>query len=602
MPSPPPKALMDRAQSLLRTQDYVQAESVLRRALASSPHDWLVNLWLAETLFFLGKHEQALPFATLAARMQPQNAAPWSILAQCLMRQGKLDEALEPLRQATQLAPDDCLTWNSLGVCHMMREEMELALPPIEKALLLSPSEPLISTNYARILWYHCQSDRSLPILAKLHAAHPQDVDILSNLVAQTNYATSVSPGEKLAMARRLGDAIESPTILARPPMHRINDIGASRPLRIGLLSHDLRAHSCAHFVTPLLRFVNRGRATLHCFSTTTAPDGVSRHLAALADSWHDISGTPHEAAAKAIANERIDVLIELGGNTMGNGLDICPYRPAPLQITAIGYPGTLGMRSVTHRLVDGITDPPGESDQWFSERLVRIDGCFLCFDPQIDDSPLPAPRVSEDDDSRPIRFGSFNSPAKITRDTLEMWAQVLAKVKNSTLLLKGYALGGEFAPRFIKETIAGLGIDPARVECIGRISHVEHHLRAYDRIDIALDTWPYVGTTTTCEALLMGVPVVTLAGAEHVSRVGASLLTYAGLREFIATDRDAFVRIAAELALDRTRLRNYHSTLRDRLLMSRLCDGKLYASSWLDAIETVWRSRSSQSLQHTNS
>ena len=600
MASPPPKALMDRAQSLLRMQDYAQAEGVLRRALASAPQDWLVNHWLAETLFFIGKDEQALALAKISARLQPGNAASWSLIGQCLMRQTKLDEALDPLRKATQLAPEDCMTWNSLGVCHMMREEMELALDPIEKALSLSPHDPLISTNYARILWYHCQSDRSLPMLARLHATHPRDVDILSNLVAQTNYATGVSPEEKLAIAREFGQFIESPAILAKPPLHRITDLGASRALRIGLLSHDLRTHSCAHFVKPILRFADRSRATLHCFSTTKAPDQVSKHLAAIADSWHDISGKPHDAAAKAIADQRIDVLFELGGNTMGSGLDICPFRAAPLQATAIGYPGTLGMRTVTHRFVDAITDPPGDADRWFSERLVRIEGCFLCYDPQLDDRPLPAPRARSTDTTRPIRFGSFNSPSKITKETLAIWADVLSRVEGSTLLLKGYAMGGAVAPRFVKDTMASMGVDPARIECIARISNVDHHLRAYDRIDIALDTWPYVGTTTTCEALLMGVPVVTLAGREHVSRVGASLLTHLGTPELIASDRESFAHIAADLAHDRQRLSDYHATLRDRLLASPLCDGTTHASRWLDAVEAAWRSLSHQPEPHT--
>jgi predicted O-linked N-acetylglucosamine transferase (SPINDLY family) len=600
MPAPPPKALMDRAQSLLRQGDHAQAEGVLRRALASSPQDWLVNHWLAEALFFLGKHDQAVTFAKISARVAPNNPAGWSLLGQCLMRQGKLAEALEPLRKATQLAPDDSMTWNSLGVCHMMREEMELALEPVEKAMSLAPADPLISINYARILHAHCQVDRSLALLTSLQTRHPADPDLLSHLVGQSNYASSLAPERKLEYARLLGAIIERPEVLARRPLHRVTDIGAARPLRIGLLSHDLRAHSVAHFVQPLLQHVDRARATLHCFSTSAAPDAVSTFLSSLVDSWHDLAGKPHDAAAKTIADARIDVLIELGGNTMGNGLDLCPFRPAPLQATAIGYPGTLGMRTVTHRLVDAITDPPAtaetDSDSWFSEQLVRIEGCFLCYDPALGDAALPPPRSAPRNDARPIRFGSFNNPSKITRDCLALWADVLRSVEGSTLLLKGYAMGGEVAPRYIKQAMSELGIDPARIECAGRMANVDHHLRAYDRIDIALDTWPYVGTTTTCEALLMGVPVVTLPGLEHVSRVGASLLAHAGLPELIAPDREGFARIAAALAQDRPRLAAYHATLRDRLLASALCDGKSYASRWLDAVERTWRS-----LPHTS-
>jgi predicted O-linked N-acetylglucosamine transferase (SPINDLY family) len=308
----------------------------------------------------------------------------------------------------------------------------------------------------------------------------------------------------------------------------------------------------------------------------------------------------PHHVAAKAIADARIDILIELGGNTVGNGLDLCAFRPAPLQATAIGYPGTLGMRTITHRLVDAITDPPPANpattpDAWFSERLVRLQGCFLCYDPTLDTDSLPPPRAtplsSPHDHARPIRFGSFNSPSKITRDCLALWASVLRQVEGSTLLLKGYAMSGSVAPQFIKQSMAALGIDPARIECVGRFASVDHHLRAYDRIDIALDTFPYVGTTTTCEALLMGVPVITLAGREHVSRVGASLLTHAGLPELIAQNPASFAQIAAALAHDRPRLSTYHATLRERLLASPLCDAPSYARRWLAALESIWHS-----------
>lgn len=586
---------MDRAESLLHQRDYAQAESVLRRALATSPQDWRVNHWLAEASFFLDKTDQALAFAKTSARLAPNLSAPYALIGQCLLRKNKLTEALEPLRKAIELAPDDCMTWNSLGVCHMMREEMELALAPIEKAAALAPDDPIIAVNFARVLWYHCQGERSTEMLASLHQRHPHDDAILSNLVAQVNYDVKEPPQRKLELAKRLAAMIEKPAVLAKPPMHRVADVGAARPLRIGLLSHDLRAHSCAYFTKPILTHVDRARATLHCFSTTASPDEVSKSLAALADSWTDISGKPHDAAARLIADARIDVLIELGGYTMGNGLDICPFRPAPLQVTAIGYPATLGMQTVTHRIVDAITDPPGTSDDHCTERLIRLPACFLCYDPTIDAPSLPPPRPAHSDLSRPIRFGSFNSPSKISNQTIALWADVLRAVEGSTLLLKGYALGGEVAPRFLRDQFSRQGIDPARIECVGRIADASHHLRSYDRIDIALDTWPYVGTTTTCESLLMGVPVITLAGSEHVSRVGVSLLTHAGLPELIAPDRAAFTTIAATLARDRARLSDYHATLRDRLLASALCDAKTYAAHWLTAIESTWRTLAPQ-------
>ncbi len=584
---------MDRAQLLLQQGHYAQAESILRRALASAPHEWIVNQWLAEALFFQNKPEQAIAFAMGAAKAQPARAATLVLLGQALMKIGKTAEASDVLKQAAQAEPSDVMAWNSLGVCHMMREEMELALAPLQRAMELAPNEPMVAVNLSRVLAEHCRSDEAFELLRYAHAKFPIDSDVTGHLAPRANYLSNVSPKEKLGLARLLASQVERADVLAKPAMHRVLDAGAPRPLRIGLISYDLRAHSCAYFVRPILTHVDRSRATLHCFSTNPTPDAISAELAGLSDSWTDVSALSHEAMARTIADVRIDVLIELGGYTMGNSLDACAYRPAPLQATAIGYPGTLGMRSVTHRFVDAITDPPSiEADQWFSERLVRIEGCFLCYDPFLGGT-LPAPReVTQSDgpSNGPVRFGSFNAPSKITDATMALWASVLRRVEGSTLLLKGYAMGGAVAPAYVRSVMQRHGVDPSRLDFAARFNDVSHHLRAYDRIDIALDTTPYVGTTTTCEALLMGVPVVTLAGTEHVSRVGASLLTHADVPELIAESAEQYVEVVARLASERDRLARYHATLRDRLLSSRLCDGRAYGGAWLNAVERAWR------------
>ncbi|MFO0857744.1 MAG: tetratricopeptide repeat protein [Phycisphaerales bacterium] len=592
-PGQPPAQMMERASAAIQSGQYALAESTLRRVLASSPHDWRVNQWLAEALFFQDKAEAATAFAKQAVKARPESSHSHALLAQCLMKTKKFGDAVAHGNKAIELEPNNAMHWNALGACYMMQEKFELALVPLEKARALAPEDPVIAINYTRVIADHARVDESFRMLHAIAPKFPNDADLLNHLVTKASYIDGFDPAEKLSLAKKMARMYEGPEEKPLPPpLHRIADIGAERVLRIGLVSYDFRTHSCAYFIRPILKHVDRSLATLHCFSTCPDEDDVTSELKSHADSWHKVAGLAPEALAKEIAKQKIDVLVELGGYTMGTSLDACVLRPAPLQVTAIGYPGTLGLRCITHRLVDAVTDTR-ESDAWFSEKLVRLDGCFLCYDPG---AGFPAERKSlASRPDAPIRFGSFNATIKITQGTLDLWASVLSAVPGSTLLLKGYTLGGEVTPAYLKQELAKRGVSPERVICKGRLDSDEHHLRLYDSIDIALETVPYNGTTTTCEALMMGVPVVTLEGREHVSRVGASVLAHAGLPELIATSPAEYVKIASELARDRARLSEYHATLRQRVLASRLCDGAAYAKSWFDEIHRTWKSVGSQ-------
>jgi predicted O-linked N-acetylglucosamine transferase (SPINDLY family) len=230
------------------------------------------------------------------------------------------------------------------------------------------------------------------------------------------------------------------------------------------------------------------------------------------------------------------------------------------------------------------------DPQEMYCEKLIRMDGCFLCYDPGPD---APAPRaVPEKGPDEPVTFGCFSATTKISASTLRLWADVLNAVPDSRLFLKGWSLGGKAAPEYIKGQLSKRGVDPSRVECMGRNPGQDSHLRMYDRMDIALDTVPYVGTTTTCEALLMGVPMVSFAGSEHVSRVGLTLLRQVGLEDLVATSPEQYVSIAKGLATDRARLADLHANLRARLLASALCDAASYCRRFERALRDIWRDR----------
>jgi predicted O-linked N-acetylglucosamine transferase (SPINDLY family) len=348
----------------------------------------------------------------------------------------------------------------------------------------------------------------------------------------------------------------------------------ASGPLRIGVLSSDLRGHAVGSFVEPLLQHAPEGT---HLVAFSNQPHGhedpwrlrLQRHFQA----WHEVHALDDAALDALIRRERIDVLIELGGHTADNRLPALARKPAPLVVTAIGYPDTTGLPAIDLRLVDSTTDPAG-SEPWCTERLLRVDPCFLCYTP-----PDHAPEPALPPDDAPFTFGSFNTAAKIGPAGAALWARALQAVPGSRLLLKAHWLGDAVVGNAVREHLRAAGIDLSRVELLGETPDVPSHLALYGRVHVAVDTTPYNGTTTTCEALWMGVPVITVPGDRHAARVSASLLTAAGLREFVAPDADAFAQLAAKLAADRGRLAVLRTSLRDCLRRSALLDAKAYAT-----------------------
>jgi protein O-GlcNAc transferase len=292
------------------------------------------------------------------------------------------------------------------------------------------------------------------------------------------------------------------------------------------------------------------------------------------------------EALAERIRHDGIDILVDLVGHTAMNRLLVFARRPAPIQVTWLGYPNTTGLTAIDYRLVDAVTDPEGEADALASETLVRLPGGFLCYGGHGGaPAPGPAPCLA----TGTVTFGSFNSPPKLSAATLDAWAQVLARLPESRLLLKGKPFADAATRALYLGRLAERGVAPERVELAAWLPD-QAHLALYDRIDIALDPFPYNGTTTTCQALWMGVPVVALRGDRHASRVGASLLTQIGLTDLIADSVEAYVETAIALAGDPARLADLRHSLRPRMAASPLCDATGFARKIEQAYRTMWQ------------
>jgi predicted O-linked N-acetylglucosamine transferase (SPINDLY family) len=313
--------------------------------------------------------------------------------------------------------------------------------------------------------------------------------------------------------------------------------------------------------------------------------DGVTARLRAGCRRWHEVGAMDDATLDALIRTERIDVLLELAGHTTGHRLAAIARKPAPVIVTAIGYPDTTGVPAIDLRLVDSITDPPG-SDSLCTERPLRIDPCFLCYTPPIE-APEPAMPPAE----TPITFGSFNNIAKVVPSTVALWSRALRAVPDSRLLLKSIGLDDPSIRTLVAERFAREGIDPSRIDLRDAGLDRGSHLALYGQVHVALDPTPYNGTTTTCEALWMGVPVVTLQGHRHASRVSSSLLTACGCVDWIARDADSFTRIAAKLAADRESLARIRASLRGAMRASPLLDAPAYAQRLFAALAHLYSS-----------
>jgi predicted O-linked N-acetylglucosamine transferase (SPINDLY family) len=363
------------------------------------------------------------------------------------------------------------------------------------------------------------------------------------------------------------------------------NDRDPDRPLRIGYVSADFRQHACAHFLLPLFCHHDRRQFEVTCYADVANPDNMTQRLRDQVQCWHKINGRTDAEVSALIRENQIDILVDLAGHTADNRLQCFAGKPAPIQVTYLGYPNSTGLSAIDYRLTDAHADPPGLTDAFCTEWLIRLPQTFLCFRPS-EESPVSSalPALA----SGQITFGCFNALAKITAEMAGIWSQILRCLPQSRLMLKCRGLSDEDARRRLRELFPDIAAD--RLVLHDWIDSRRGHLALYDQVDIALDSYPYHGTTTTCEAMWMGVPVITLAGTDHRSRVGVSLMSNVGLPELIAQTPEQYVQIAADLANDLPRLAELRRTLRSRMQASPLMDAPRFARNVEAAYRQMWR------------
>jgi len=557
-----------------------QARAALQRALQKDGSDPDLNNAMAVALVHMGQREQAVFFAQRAAKGRPDDAGVLSTLGGLLSMTDKPAEAIPVLERACALNPGDTDARRSLINAYHLTSRFLDAARHCRAALESQPGNAELAARLVRMLLSAGCADEAATVARRAAGDAPGNPDFARALAFSLNYVEQRAAGESFMAHAALGRLLE-PAPRPRPAKRAID----GTPLRLGIVSPDLRDHPVAHFIEPLL--AHRDRGTLHavCFSSSADEDVVSARLGGLSDGWHGVAALDDAALGALIERERIDVLMDLAGLTGGNRLGVFPLRGAPVQATYLGYPSTTGLASIDFRVADSITDPPG-AERFCVERLVRLDPCFLCFEP-LRDAPEPSPPPSGA--AGHVTFVSFNTLLKLNDATGAAWAEILTRVRGSRLLLKCTQLADPLVREATLARFASRGVDPARIEFLQVTRSAPEHLALYARADIALDPFPYNGTTTTCEALWMGVPVVTCRGSVHAARVGASLLSCVGAPELVACGVEDYIERAAALAIDPARLAGYRSSLRAAMEASPLRDGQGFARRFEGALRRMY-------------
>ena len=518
-------------------------------------------------------------------RLRPDHAEAWYLLGVLLVSTGRAAEAADAFARVVAVAPEQADAWSNLAFCLVERKDPHGAEAACRRAIALNPQHASAYGNLGSALQHQARVDEAADAFRKAIELNPDLRVAHQNLLLALNYLPAHTPqdvyAEHVTWAQRhanhLGD---------NAPAYA-NDRDPDRRLRIGYVSPDFRRHSVAFFIEPLLPAHDRERFEIVCYSDVRQPDETTQRLRGLADHWRDSAGQRDDVFAANVREDRIDVLVDLAGHTPGNRLLAFARRAAPVQIAYLGYPNTTGLAAMGFRITDAHADPPGGTDAFHAERLICLPRCAWCYRPSPEaPAPATAPPCAANGH---VTFASFNKLAKISEPCVDVWAELLRAVPASRLMIKATALGDAQLRRQLLVRFAARNIAGDRLDILGPVGPTAEHLSMYARVDVALDTFPYHGTTTTCDALYSGVPVVTLAGPTHVSRVGVSLLHAVGLDDLAAETPQQYVEIAARLAGDRDRLSQLRRELRGRMQSSPLGDAASLARDVESAYRQCW-------------
>lgn len=529
-----------------------------------------------------GDKTAAAALCRSALALDPRQAPAWSLLGRIALDDEQLERALECYAHILAIEPDEPDYLVNAAEVNRRAGHLGRALELSERALSLRPLDARAWQVRGGALEEMDRLDEALDCLRHELELKPDNIDGHSNLLFLLSRADLLPPRQVAAEYRRWGELYADPLSAAAAP--HANSPEPDRPLRIGYVSADFRRHAVAYFAEPFLARHDRSAWRVYCYSNCRRPDDVTQHLRGLADEWRDIAALSDDAAARLMRDDRVDILVDLAGHTAGNRLLLFARRPAPVQMTWLGYLGGTGMAAMDYRISDRYADPAGEADDQYREQLLRLPHSKWCYLPP---AGMPACNALPAQRHGYVTFGSFSSFPRISNETLRAWALLLGRLPGARLRMTG-APGGESLDRML-EIFDAAGVFADRLDLVGRLP-LDACLQQYLQIDIALDPFPCNGATTTCESLWMGVPVVSRSGRSGASRSAISLLTNAGLPQLVAGSWEGYIDTALRLAADLPALAQLRATLRERLRASPLLDAQGFTRDLEALYRDAWR------------
>jgi protein O-GlcNAc transferase len=565
----------------LQQKQFALAEQCYRNALMLRPESADTQHNLALVLEHMGRLDEAAACYLALLSGGDRMYSTYNNLGNIYAHQDKLADALDMLYKALELNTEAAETHCNLGYVFVMQGNLGAAVQSLERAIALQPNLSMAYLNLSGALCGLGDHEAATHCIRHAMAMHTDNSEIHGNLLFVSQFLHALPPAtlldEHLQFARRF----ELPHRAAWSPHSNIAD--PAKRLKIGYVSADFRSHAVAAFIEPVLANHNRGRFEIFCYYNHAKHDAVTARLIGLSDHWFSCVGVADDELAERIRSDGIDLLVDLSGHTGGSRLLSFVRKPAPVQLTYLGYPGTTGLSSIDYRITDGYADPVG-SEMFYTEKLLRLPDSLCCYRPpeaMPEIAPLPALKNGY------LTFGSFNNSSKIDLSAIALWSKILLALPNSRLLMVTIPEGDR--RERIAQQFEQAGVLRSRIDFYGVLPAREFHA-LFMQVDLALDPLLVTGGTTTCESLWMGVPVIVLRGERFIHRVGYSFLCSAGLARFAAASIDEYVQIAVNAAADIEGLAQLRLGLRAQLACSALMDQQRFTRNLEQLYRDAWR------------
>lgn len=563
---------------LLRHQlgDFAAAVELISRSINADPKSAITRCNLGRALLAMNRAEEAVAAFSASLKLDPSLFESHNNLGNAYLHQGNLPAALRSYLDAIRVKPDSAVAHLNHGAALRQLGRLDDAVAAYETAIKLDPAMREARVNLAAVYKDQGRLNEAMSILREALTLNPDDPLVCSAVIYLQYFMPGVSQQMLHASELEFNERFKNPALAKWSGAKASED--PNRALRIGYVSPDFNDHVVGRNILPLFKHHDRSLFYITCYSNSRRHDGLTTQFQSLSDNFRTILGMPDDAAARLINADRIDILVDLSLHLNGNRLPLFAHKPAPVQVTFAGYPGSTGLSAIDYRLTDPYLDPPG-TDALYSEASIRLPRSFWCYDP-IGDEPQvnDLPAISNGF----ITFGCLNNFCKINSDVLNLWARLLEQLPTSRLVI--LAPPGSHRQRVLDQLKTASG----RVVFVDPRPRVEY-LKLFHKIDLALDTFPYNGHTTSLDGLYMGVPMVSLAGPTIVSRAGVSQLSNLGLNELIAESPEDYLRIAGSLAADLTHLAQLRSTLRGRMKSAPLTNARQFARDIESALRSIF-------------